>query len=139
MTKNICMVLVFMMIGFVGSAAAQNTPADNMEIVKEKIRTDKLSGYASIVLRNDGDGQDLYGIKIHGSYRIRSDLQVGAGVHADVLERRLEEEDETTSQRYWTDATYFINKKFNIQAKVERVESTLWNTFRGRAKLTMSF
>jgi hypothetical protein len=41
MTKNICMVLVFMMIGFVGSAAAQNTPADNMEIVKEKIRTDK--------------------------------------------------------------------------------------------------
>ena len=41
MTKSICMVLVFMMIGFVGSAAAQNTPADNMEIVKEKIRTDK--------------------------------------------------------------------------------------------------
>ncbi len=41
MTKHICMVLVFMMIGFVGSAAAQNTPADNMEIVKEKIRTDK--------------------------------------------------------------------------------------------------
>jgi hypothetical protein len=35
------MVLVFMMIGFGGSAAAQNTPADNMEIVKEKIRTDK--------------------------------------------------------------------------------------------------
>ena len=41
MVKNICMVLVFMMIGFGGSAAAQNTPADNMEIVKEKIRTDK--------------------------------------------------------------------------------------------------
>ena len=41
MIKNICMVLAVMMIGFVGSAAAQNTPADNMEIVKEKIRTDK--------------------------------------------------------------------------------------------------
>ena len=41
MIKNICMVLVVMMIGLVGSAAAQNTPADNMEIVKEKIRTDK--------------------------------------------------------------------------------------------------
>ena len=35
------MVLAVMMIGFVESAAAQNTPADNMEIVKEKIRTDK--------------------------------------------------------------------------------------------------
>ena len=41
MIKNICMVLVVMMIGLMGSAAAQNTPADNMEIVKEKIRTDK--------------------------------------------------------------------------------------------------
>jgi uncharacterized membrane-anchored protein YhcB (DUF1043 family) len=41
MIKNICMVLAVMMIGFVGSAAAQNTPADNMDIVKEKIRTDK--------------------------------------------------------------------------------------------------
>jgi hypothetical protein len=30
-----------MMIGIAGSAAAQNTPADNMDIVKEKIRTDK--------------------------------------------------------------------------------------------------
>ncbi len=35
------MVLAVMMIGFVESAAAQNTPADNMEIVKEKVRTDK--------------------------------------------------------------------------------------------------
>jgi hypothetical protein len=46
MIKNIGMVLIgmvlaVMMIGFVGSAAAQNTPADNMDIVKEKIRTDK--------------------------------------------------------------------------------------------------
>ncbi len=30
-----------MIIGFAGSAAAQNTPADNMEIVREKVRTDK--------------------------------------------------------------------------------------------------
>ena len=29
------------LIGFVGIAAAQDKPADNMEIVKEKIRTDK--------------------------------------------------------------------------------------------------
>jgi hypothetical protein len=35
------MVLAFMLIGFVGSAAAQDAPADNMELVKEKVRTDK--------------------------------------------------------------------------------------------------
>ena len=33
--------LTITFIGFVGSALAQDKPADNMEIVKEKIRTDK--------------------------------------------------------------------------------------------------
>ena len=46
MSKNIGMaiiglVLAVMMIGFAGPAAAQNTPADNMDIVREKVRTDK--------------------------------------------------------------------------------------------------
>ena len=46
MIKNIGMVIIglvlaVMMVGFAGSAAAQSTPADNMDIVKEKIRTDK--------------------------------------------------------------------------------------------------
>ena len=37
----IATVLAIMLIGFVGSAAAQDKPADNMDLVKEKIRTDK--------------------------------------------------------------------------------------------------
>ena len=37
----IAMVLAFTLIGFAGSAAAQDKPADNMDLVKEKIRTDK--------------------------------------------------------------------------------------------------
>jgi hypothetical protein len=46
MIKNIGMVIIgmvlaVMMIGFAGSVAAQSTPADNMDIVKEKVRTDK--------------------------------------------------------------------------------------------------
>jgi cell division protein FtsB len=46
MIKNIGMIIIglvlaVMMVGFAGSAAAQDTPADNMDIVKEKIRTDK--------------------------------------------------------------------------------------------------
>jgi hypothetical protein len=35
------MVLAITLIGFVGSVLAQEKPADNMELVKEKIRTDK--------------------------------------------------------------------------------------------------
>jgi hypothetical protein len=35
------MVLAITMIGFVGSVLAQDKPADNMDLVKEKIRTDK--------------------------------------------------------------------------------------------------
>jgi len=35
------MVLAMTLIGFVGSAAAQDKAADNMDLVKEKIRTDK--------------------------------------------------------------------------------------------------
>ena len=34
-------VLTITFIGFIGSALAQDKPADNMEIVKEKIKTDK--------------------------------------------------------------------------------------------------
>ncbi len=46
MSKNIgvviiVMALAFALIGFVGSAAAQDKPADNMDIVRDKIRTDK--------------------------------------------------------------------------------------------------
>lgn len=33
--------LIITLIGFVGSALAQDQPADNMEIVKEKVRADK--------------------------------------------------------------------------------------------------
>jgi hypothetical protein len=37
----IVMVLAITLVGFAGSASAQDAPADNMDIVKEKVRTDK--------------------------------------------------------------------------------------------------
>jgi len=39
--KLLTIALAVTLIGFAGTAAAQDQPADNMEIVKEKIRTDK--------------------------------------------------------------------------------------------------
>ena len=41
LTSLFTIALTIIFIGFVSSATAQNKPADNMEIVKEKIRTDK--------------------------------------------------------------------------------------------------
>ena len=37
----IVMLLAVTLVGFAGSVAAQDAPADNMDIVKEKVRTDK--------------------------------------------------------------------------------------------------
>ncbi len=60
MIKNICMVLAVLMIGFVGSAAAQDTPADNMDIVKEKVRTDKKLFIATNMQLTESEAKALW-------------------------------------------------------------------------------
>jgi hypothetical protein len=112
----------------------------------EKIRTDRFAGYLTGVYRDDADGQDLRGFKIYGNWQFNPYLQAGAGANVDVLERELNffndegDADETTAKRYWADATVFVNKKVNVQAKVERVESDLWDHYnRGRVRLNILF
>jgi hypothetical protein len=117
---------------------------DDAEVIEagiEKIRTDKFSGYLSGVYRNDEDGQDLQGVKAHVAYLIQKKLQLGVGANVDVLERRLDEDqDETTSGRYWVDASYAFTKRISLQAKAEMVESDLWDEYyRGRIRLNTSF
>jgi len=114
--------------------------ANVVEAGVEKIRTDRFSGYFSGVWRSDPDGQDLYGVKARGAYRFNSLLQAGVGAEIDVLERRLEESDETTSSRIWADATAYFSRKINVEAKIERGESDLWDHFyRGRVRLNILF
>ena len=107
----------------------------------EKIRTtSRWSGYLVGTYRADEDGQDLGGFKLYGDYMFGDYLRTGLGIHLDVLERRLEETDETTSSRLWADATYYFNRKINVQGKVERIESDLWdNYYRGRVRLNVLF
>ncbi len=112
----------------------------------EKIRTDKFSGYLTGIYRDDSGGQDLEGFKLYLSYLFTPALQAGVGADVDVLERRLNffddeaDADETTSQRYWADATWFITKSVNLQGKVERIESDLWDYYnRGRVRLNILF
>ncbi|BCR05996.1 hypothetical protein DESUT3_30650 [Desulfuromonas versatilis] len=106
----------------------------------EKIRTARLSGYLTGTVRDDGEGQDLYGFKAYLSWLFNQYFDAGVGAHVDVLERRLEEDDETTSSRLWADATVYFTRKVNVQGKVERVESDLWDEYyRGRVRLNILF
>lgn len=114
--------------------------ADVVELGLQKIRTDRFSGYLIGTWREDSDGQDLRGVKARAAYLFCPKFEAAVGAHVDVLERRIDDTDETTASRIWTDATYFINKKADLQAKVERVESDLWNHYyQGRVRLNIYF
>lgn len=115
--------------------------ADVIEAGIEKIRTGRYSGYLSGVWRSDPDGQDLAGFKIYGSAMVCRSFQCGVGVNLDVLERYIDDnEDDTTSSRAWVDGTVTISRTVNVQAKLERVESDLWDEYyRGRVRLNVRF
>lgn len=122
--------------------------ADLLEAGIEKRRTLKFSGYLVGTYRNDDDGQDLAGVKTHVAYLFSPKLEAGVGFHYDVLERELgfiadgtgTRIDDTTSQRYWVDATTYISPKLNVQGKLEYVQSDLWDEYtRGRVRLNILF
>ncbi len=107
----------------------------------EKIRSERFSGYLVGTYRDDEEGQDLQGLKVRAAYLFGQSIEAGVGAHIDVLERRLDDDDdETTSSRIWADGTLFLSKTINVQGKVERVESDLWDEYyRGRVRLNIYF
>jgi len=54
------MVLAITLIGFVGSVLAQDKPADNMDLVKEKIRTDKKLFIATNMQLTESEGKTFW-------------------------------------------------------------------------------
>jgi len=120
--------------------------ANVYEIGLQKIRTDNLSGYLSGVYRDDREGQGLKGFKTHAAYKFNDIIEAGLGAEVDVLQRRVNyfdldsSPDDTTSSRLWADATLTVTEKINVQGKVERIESDLWNHYnRGRVRLNILF
>ena len=116
--------------------------ANVYEVGVEKIRTKRCSGYLTGIIRDHGEGgQDLMGFKVRVAYLFNKYVEAGVGVHVDVLERRIDEnDDESTSSRYWVYGTGYITKKVNVQVKVERVESDLWDEYyQGRVRFNILF
>ena len=117
--------------------------ADVFEAGIEKIRTQQFSGYLAGVYRNDDEGQDLKGIKVRAAWMFSKKIQAGVGADVDVLDRRIDldnNEDETTSNLVWLYGTYFFTERVNVQLKLERASSDLWDEYyRGRARLNISF
>jgi hypothetical protein len=107
----------------------------------EKIRKDRFSGYLVGTWRDDEEGEDLYGIKARAAYLITPKFQAGVGAHIDVLERELDyDDDETTASRVWVDGTCYFTRDLNLEAKVERIESDLYDEYySGRVRLNVHF
>jgi len=110
------------------------------EVGMNKIRTNKLQGYASVVFRDDGDGEDRTGLKTYVSYFFHRYALTGIGFNYDVLEKSQEDADDTTYERYWVDVTSYLNKKINLEFKLERVASNLYDDyFTGTIRCNYSF
>jgi len=109
----------------------------------EKIRTDRFSGYLTGVYRDDEDGQDLKGFKARAAFMFNKYVHAGVGANVDVLDRRIDledDEDETTSDLHWAYASINFTDRMNLQLKMERASSDLWDEYyRGRARFNISF
>ncbi|MGA1862320.1 hypothetical protein OWM07_05510 [Deferribacter thermophilus] len=103
--------------------------ANVYEIGIEKLRTNKFKGYAALTYRDDEDGGDLKGVKLFGSYFFHRYADVGAGIHYDIVERSLEDYDDTTSKRYWIVVTSYFTKKIYTDVKLERIESARYDYY----------
>lgn len=114
--------------------------ANVIDIGLESINFAPYRYYLSGLLRMDGDGQDMYGIKGYVGYQLTPEIESGLGAHVDVLDRRLENDEETTSSRIWIDGTYRISARMSLQGKVEYIESDLWDEYyRGRVRFNILF
>ena len=112
-----------------------------LEAGVEKIRKDRFSGYLTGTWRDDEEGEDLYGVKARVAYMLTAKIQAGIGAHINVFERDIDyDDDETTSARVWLDGICYFTRKINLEAKIERVESDLYDEYySGRARLNIHF
>ena len=123
MIKNICMVLAVMMIGLAGSAAAQNTPADNMEIVKEKIRTDKKLFIATNMQLTESEAKTFW--PIYDAYQ--SELETLINRKGKLIEK-FAANYETLSD---DTAKSLLNQNLSIDSDYQKLRQSYLSKIRG--------
>lgn len=106
----------------------------------EKLGLGVWSGYLFGTHRSDPDGQGLTGFKASVGYKMDKYFQPAVGIAWDVLERRKEIEDSTTSYRLWASARSEITSEFSLEALIQTAKSDLYDHFNyGRIQANYRF
>ena len=103
-------------------------------------KTGGYSGYVSTVFRSGEE--DLKGIKVDYRMPVFYDIRLDIGAEFNVYSRiDTEEDDEDTStRRYWVEGSRNLGDDISLRAKFERVESIVYDYYnRGRISLRYRF
>ena len=117
------LVLAVLMIGIAGSAAAQSTPADNMQIVKEKVRTDKKLFIATNMELTQSEAKTFW--PIYNSYQ--SELEKLVDRKGKLIEK-FAANYETLSDDM---AKALLDEDLSIDSDYQKLRQSYLSKFRG--------
>ncbi|MDT8395607.1 MAG: hypothetical protein RRA32_04030 [bacterium] len=114
---------------------------DDSNVVEAGCELRKKGGYGGYVaaVYRSGD-EDLKGIKVDYRMPAPYDVKVDVGAEYNVYNRIDDEDDDTTAKRYWLEGVRDLSDDLTLRAKVERVESVVYDYYnRGRVSLRYRF
>ena len=117
------LVLAITLIGFTGSAVAQDTPADNMEIVKEKIRTDKKLFIATNMQLTESEAKSFW--PVYDAYQ--SELETLINRKGKLIEK-FAADYETLSDET---AKSLLDNNLSIDSDYQKLRQSYLSKFRG--------
>lgn len=103
--------------------------ADTIEAGLKKERGTGWSGYLLGTLREDDGGQSLKGMKFLFTYPVHRYFEPGVGINYDVLERRIEDTEDTTAKRYWVFARSEVSDTLSFDLTIENGKSVLTGNY----------
>lgn len=118
------------------------TSFDDSNVVEAGCELRKKGGYGGYVstIFRSGD-EDLRGIKVDYRMPAPLDIRMDVGAEYNVYNRiDDDEDDDTSSKRYWIEGVKKLSDDFTLRAKLERVESIVYDYYnRGRFSLRYRF
>lgn len=123
MFKIISVVLAVMIIGFAGFATAQDTPADNMEIVKQKVRTDKKLFIATNMQLTESEAKSFW--PVYDAYQ--KELETIINRKGKLIEKFAAHYETLTDDT----AKSLLDNDLSIDAAYQKLRQTYLSKFRG--------